>query len=287
MRLDMRAPPTLKAFLLAAIPSAVFCASALSSPSSLAAQSGRSGEQPSLRLIRDDVERGKKLLAEGDTQGAIKILREVTGKNKDEDAAWHHLGVALASAGQSSEALKALERALELRSRAFNFEVNEQRNADAEWSPGDSSRLRARFAARTGALIESVEAFAALGPEDAELWQEWLAALRLYAQVAADPKFETEPFRLAALITKAAILSKPEPGYTERARRGKISGLVRVRALLGADGKVKGVTVIRGLGGGLSEKAIEAARRIRFTPASVGGRPVSQFVTLEYNFLVF
>jgi protein TonB len=57
--------------------------------------------------------------------------------------------------------------------------------------------------------------------------------------------------------------------------------------LVGADGKVKGVTVIKGLGSGLSEKAVEAAREVKFTPATVGGRPVSQFVTLEYNFRVF
>lgn len=280
----MSAPQTLKAFLLAA---ATLAAVVAPSSSPAAAQSGRRGDQPTLRLTSDDVERGRKLLEEGDAEGAAEVLREVAGKDKENDLALHFLGLALARAGKRDEALKELERALELRSRAFNFEFTQQRQADAEWSPGDSSRLRARFAAKTGALLETVEAYAALGPEGVELWREWLSTLRLYAQTAADPKFDSRPFRLSELMSKAQVIRKPEPRYTERARRGRISGVIRLRALLGADGTVKGVTIIKGLGGGLSETAAEAARAIKFTPATVDGRPVSQFVTLEYHFRVY
>ncbi len=280
----MRAPQTCKAFLLAAATLAVGIAPA---SSVVVAQSGRRGEEPTLRLQSDDVARGRKLLEEGDAEGAVKILREAADRDREDDAARHFLGVALARAGRRDEALKALQSAMELRSRAFNFEFNQQRQADREWSPGDSSRFRSRFAAKTGALLETVEALVALGPEDVEHLREWLSTLRLYAQTAADPKFDTKPFRLPELITKAQIIRKPEPRYTERARRGRISGVVRLRALLGADGTVKGVSIIKGLGGGLSESAAEAARAIKFTPAAVDGRPVSQFVLLEYNFYVY
>jgi len=281
----MSAPQTFKALLLMAVTAAFVTVAPLSSPA--AAQSGRRGEQPTLRLVSEDVARGRKLLEEGDAEGAAGVLREAAGRDREDDLSRHFLGVALARAGKKDEALRAFEEALELRSRAFNFEFNQQRETDAEWSPGDSSRLRARFAAKAGALVETVEAFVALEPADVELWREWLSALRLYARLAADPKFETQPFRLSELMTKAQIIRKPEPAYTERARRGRISGVVRLRALLGADGTVKGVSIIKGLGGGLSEKAAEAARYIRFTPATLDGRPVAQFVTLEYNFRVY
>jgi TonB family protein len=281
----MSASLTFRAALLAA--AALAAASLAPARAAATAQSGRRGAEPPLRLLSEDVARGTKLLEEGDAEGAAKILREVADRNREDDVAHHFLGLALARTGKKDEALKALERALELRSRAFNFEFTQQRQSDAEWSTGDSSRLRARFAAKTGALLETVEAFVALGPEDVELWREWLSALRLYAQTAADPKFETQPFRLSELMTKAQIIRKPEPQYTERARRGRISGLVRLRALLGADGTVKGVSIIKGLGGGLSESATRAARGIRFTPATIDGRPVSQLVMLEYNFYVY
>lgn len=282
----MRAPLTIKAFLLAAALSAAF--GPASSRTSRAAQSGRAASQePTLRLQSADVARGKKLLEDGDTEGAIKTLRDAADKDKDDDAAWHYLGVALARAGKNDEALKASEKALGLRSRAFNFELSAQRNARGETGAQESAARRARFVAKTSALAESIEAYVALGPEDAELWREWHRTMRLYAQAAADPKFDTAPFRLADFMTRAVVLRKPEPMYPERARRGGISGLVRLRVVLGAEGKVKGVSVIEGLGGGLSESAISAARGIKFTPATVNGVPVSQLVMVEYNFWVF
>jgi len=284
----MRALLTFKAFLLAASLSATLSAAfAFASRPALAAQSGRPGRQPTVSLLSDDVERGKKLLEAGDAEGASKVLRGVVDRDKEDDVAWHYLGVALARAGQRNEALKASEKAVGLRSKAFSFEFMNQRKPDGEWSAGDNSRLRARFSAKTSALIESIEAYVALGPEDADLWREWLAALRLYAQAAADPKFETKPFRLAELTTRAVILRKPEPAYTERARRDGISGDVVLRVVLGADGKVGAVSVVKGLGGGLSESAIKAARAIKFTPATVNGEPVSQLVVVEYEFYVF
>ena len=56
---------------------------------------------------------------------------------------------------------------------------------------------------------------------------------------------------------------------------------------LASDGTVKHVLVIMPLGHGLSEQAVKAARAIKFTPATINGTPVSQYVILEYNFSVF
>ena len=57
--------------------------------------------------------------------------------------------------------------------------------------------------------------------------------------------------------------------------------------MLAADGHVRHVSVIKRLPDGLTEKCIEAARRIRFTPAMVDGHRVSQYVVLEYNFSIY
>ena len=54
--------------------------------------------------------------------------------------------------------------------------------------------------------------------------------------------------------------------------------------MLTDDGHVKNILVVKGLPDGLTEKAVQAARQIKFTPAVKDGRPVSQFVILEYNF---
>src|ERR687894_576819 len=110
----MNAPQRFKAFLLAAATLAAAVAGA-HGPASVAAQSGRRGEQPTLRLMSDDVERGRKLLEGGDAEGAIKVLSEVADRDRENDLARHFLGLALERAGRRDEALKALESALELR----------------------------------------------------------------------------------------------------------------------------------------------------------------------------
>lgn len=84
---------------------------------------------------------------------------------------------------------------------------------------------------------------------------------------------------------KPRLLNNPQPRYTEEARKNKIQGTVRVRVLIGSDGLVKRVNVIRGLPDGLDEQAIQAAYQLRFSPAIKAGQPVSfwQPVDIEFN----
>ena len=135
---------------------------------------------------------------------------------------------------------------------------------------------------------ESVEKYLRLSPASpaAARLREQAEALRWHAEVVAE---SDAPFAYAAdaVTTKAQIVSKPEPLYTNEARNNGITGTVRLRMLLSFDGRVRHISVLRGLGGGLTEMAVNAARRIKFTPATKDGRPVSQFVTIEYNFNIF
>jgi TonB family protein len=94
-------------------------------------------------------------------------------------------------------------------------------------------------------------------------------------------------FSQREVTRKANITSKPEPLYTEEARKNQVTGTVRLRLILGASGSVSGITPLSRLPDGLTEKAIEAARRISFTPAEKDGRKVSQYVTIEYNFNIY
>lgn len=89
------------------------------------------------------------------------------------------------------------------------------------------------------------------------------------------------------LTRAAALVWKPEPSYTESARKGGITGTVTLRAVLSASGDVSDITLVKGLGGGLTEKAIGAAGAIKFIPAEKDGRLASQRVTLEYNFNIY
>ncbi|MCL6481908.1 MAG: energy transducer TonB [Firmicutes bacterium] len=70
------------------------------------------------------------------------------------------------------------------------------------------------------------------------------------------------------------ILVKPRPAYTDAARAAKIEGEVLVEVLFTAAGEVVVQRIIRGLGYGLDESALAAARNIKFRPARRGGQPV-------------
>jgi TonB family protein len=86
---------------------------------------------------------------------------------------------------------------------------------------------------------------------------------------------------------KARILSRPEPQYTEDARKNQVSGTVVLRAVFSSSGQVTNIRTVSGLPHGLTERAIAAARQIRFTPAMKGGRAVSQYIQIEYNFNLY
>ena len=94
-------------------------------------------------------------------------------------------------------------------------------------------------------------------------------------------------FNAKDVTRKAVLNSKPEPGFTEEARKNNVTGVVKLRLVLGASGSVSNISVVKGLPDGLTERAIAAARRISFTPAQKDGRPVSQWVTIEYNFNIY
>ncbi len=88
-------------------------------------------------------------------------------------------------------------------------------------------------------------------------------------------------------LQRAHLLSKPEPQYTEDARRNQITGTVVLKVVFASSGEVEQIRAVRSLPFGLTERAIAAARQIRFEPAKRDGRPVSVSMQLEYNFNLY
>jgi TonB family protein len=86
---------------------------------------------------------------------------------------------------------------------------------------------------------------------------------------------------------RARLLLKPEPQYTEEARRNQITGTVVLRVVFESSGEVVQIRAVRTLPFGLTERAIAAARQIKFAPAMKSGHPVSVQMQLEYNFNLY
>ncbi|HEU4388784.1 MAG TPA: energy transducer TonB [Blastocatellia bacterium] len=79
-------------------------------------------------------------------------------------------------------------------------------------------------------------------------------------------------------------LTPVQPGYTDEARNHGTHGTVSLRALVGADGKVKDARVIRGLPHGLEEEAIRALRKTNFKPAKKGDLYVPRSIRFDVEF---
>jgi TonB family protein len=97
---------------------------------------------------------------------------------------------------------------------------------------------------------------------------------------AVDPPMPTNP----TVDTKPVALNRPEPDYTETARSKGVQGIVRVRVLVGEDGLVKNVRIMRGLPDGLNDEAVKAANKMRFRPAMKDGQAVRYWVMVDIKF---
>jgi TonB family protein len=85
-------------------------------------------------------------------------------------------------------------------------------------------------------------------------------------------------------ITDPIPVYKPEPEYSDEARKAKLQGSVAMLVTIDENGKVTNAKVLRSLGLGLDEKAIEAVLKWRFRPATQGGKTITVTRTVLLNF---
>jgi periplasmic protein TonB len=91
-------------------------------------------------------------------------------------------------------------------------------------------------------------------------------------------------FRIGGGVSAPVPIFKVEPEYSEEARKAKFQGTVLLAIVVDTDGKTRDVRILRPLGMGLDEKAIEAVMKWRFRPGYKDGRPVPVQANVEVNF---
>ena len=85
-------------------------------------------------------------------------------------------------------------------------------------------------------------------------------------------------------ISAPQLIFRVEPDYTDAARKARHQGTVVLYAVVDSDGKVRDLRVVRALGLGLDEKALEAVKQWKFRPGMKDGRPVSVAASIEVTF---
>jgi TonB family protein len=85
-------------------------------------------------------------------------------------------------------------------------------------------------------------------------------------------------------VTPPEAVYKPEPPYTKEARAAKLQGTVVLEVTVRAEGTVSDVKVVRPLGKGLDESAVETMKTWKFKPATKAGKPVAWTGLIELGF---
>jgi TonB family protein len=91
-------------------------------------------------------------------------------------------------------------------------------------------------------------------------------------------------FKVGGGVTPPSVLTKKDPEYTEEARFAKYAGAVVLTVEIFPDGTAQNIRVVKALGLGLDEKAVEAINKWRFKPGTKDGEPVTVLANIEVNF---
>jgi periplasmic protein TonB len=92
------------------------------------------------------------------------------------------------------------------------------------------------------------------------------------------------PYRAGSGITAPGLVREVKPDYTEEARRRGVEGDVILEIIVRSNGSVGEVKVLQGLGAGLDQRAADAVRQWRFSPARRFGTPVDVIVEVAVEF---
>ena len=91
-------------------------------------------------------------------------------------------------------------------------------------------------------------------------------------------------YRIGGGVSAPVPIVKAEPEYSEEARKAKWQGAVLLQMVVDENGIPQDIHVVRSLGLGLDQKAIEAVQRWRFKPGLKDGNPVPVSANIEINF---
>jgi TonB family protein len=121
---------------------------------------------------------------------------------------------------------------------------------------------------------------------DAKKLSDQAALVRktLSEELPADQTPSSKVHKMGDVEQAPTVESKVEPEYTDDARLAKYSGSTLILVEIGADGQTHNAKVLRGLGFGLDQKALEAVSKWKFKPGTLNGQAVPVAAHIEVNF---
>ena len=238
-----------------------------------------------------------------DNKGAVKNAEKALALDPKNYESLYIAGVARLRENAAAEALARAEEALKIKpdypmalllktEALMGMSAQERDKWFGSLDQGERNKLsgeaegkvkKSLYYSMLKAASESLEAYLKLSPEPSEqaYWNERLEAIRFYTRWAEGLE---KSVVLMTSTLKPTILYREKARYPEEARAAGVQGTVVLKVVFAADGTIKHIIVVKGLSHGLTEEAIAAARKIRFTPAMGDGEPISVIGNLEFTF---
>ncbi|HEY1744145.1 MAG TPA: energy transducer TonB [Granulicella sp.] len=123
-----------------------------------------------------------------------------------------------------------------------------------------------------------------------DFWQHYFDPSMAWPQDALTGQqivtFAGPPVAAGGSEGEPTVTHRAEAGYTPLASRDRITGTVQVRMVVDLEGMPQHVVIVQPLGYGLDVRAVEAAAKFRFTPATLKGKSVASTVLLNQDFLL-
>jgi TonB family protein len=94
-------------------------------------------------------------------------------------------------------------------------------------------------------------------------------------------------YRVGGGVAAPQLIFAPDPEFSDEARRAKFQGVCVVSVVVDVQGNPQQVQVVRHLGMGLDQKAVDAVKQYRFKPATLQGKPVPVEVNIEVTFRIY
>ena len=111
-----------------------------------------------------------------------------------------------------------------------------------------------------------------------------IQSLLVLLPALALPQSTPAPEHISRQVSAPQLLRQFHPQYSREATIAKVSGVVRAKIVVGADGSVTQVRIAQGIGFGLDEMAEQSIRQWSFQPGEKNGDPVAVMATVEVNF---
>lgn len=121
-------------------------------------------------------------------------------------------------------------------------------------------------------------------PEE-QILETSLPSEAVFGDIGPPPEPEPQgPIRVGGQIKMPKLIRKVNPVYPEIARKARIEGVVILEIIVDKQGNVRDIRVLRPLGMGCTEAAIEAVKQWRYEPSTLNGKPIEIQGTVTVNF---